>query len=92
LKIDFDKTLKEAERDELDLDYVAKHHAYSAVAESFGIFFENWYFYLDASVNLLEGGYPFDRNDFTEYEWQAMGFISNHKKAKQWQSTLERPR
>ena len=90
MKVDFEKTLKDAERDELDLDYIAKHHAYSAVAERFDMGFQYWYHHIESSVNLQAGGYPFDRDDFTEYEWQAMGIISNHKRSQQWQSKQER--
>jgi hypothetical protein len=92
LKVDFDRTLKDAERDEQDLDYIAKHHAYYEVSERFGVGFSNWYSYLEASLYLKDGGFPFGGNDFTEYEWQAMGIISNHKRSKEWQSTQARPK
>ena len=92
MQIDFEKTLDDAERDELDLEYIAKNHSYSGMEEIYGYGFTKWYRFMVSSVHLRDGGYPFKANDFKEYEWQAMGIISNHNKAKQWQSTQEKPK
>jgi hypothetical protein len=81
--MDYEKALQDAERDELDLDYIAKNHRYSEVEDQFGYGFLNWFSYIESSTFLQAGGYPFSRNDFTIYEWQAMGIISNYNKAKQ---------
>jgi hypothetical protein len=83
LKVDFEKAMSDAERDDVDTDYIAEHHSYSKVQEKFGSGFQFWFSYLESSVFLQAGGYPFGRDDFTEYEWQAMGIISNFNKARQ---------
>lgn len=83
MKVDFDKTLRQAEIDELDLEYVAKNHNYSKYAERFDVGFQIWFDYIETSTLLQQGGFPFDRNDFKEYEWKAMGIISGYNKAKQ---------
>lgn len=92
MRIDFERTLRDAERDEQDLDYVARHHSYFKYQEKFGYGFQVWYQFMESSLNLREGGYPFNRDDFEEYEWQAMGMISSYKRISQWQSTQARPK
>lgn len=82
MKIDFEKTLRQAELDELDLDYIAENHNYAKVADRFGEGFQRWYSYISESMFLQAGGYPFSKDDLTECEWRSMGIISNYNKAK----------
>jgi hypothetical protein len=84
LQIDYEKTIADAERDGVDFDYVDEHHSFSQVAERFNPYFLKWFKYMESSVFLQAGGYPFHRDDFTEAEWQAMGLIANFHKAKQY--------
>ena len=92
MRVDYEKTLKDAERDEQDLDYIAKHHAFTKVMDQFDEGFLRWFQYMESSMYLQAGGYPFHGEDFTEVEWQAMGIIANHYKAKQWQSMQAQPK